>query len=489
MLVSLPVLTSNNLRRFRLPDSLFFINEAAAEFGDSIAIKNATYSLSYKQLTRAVQSVSNTLSDHALPKSKPVAIISENSIEFIIFLLACWYNNITTAPLSFRDPVRAAQVKLEQLGTDTLFVSEEYELPFNALKSNTLVTIDNFETIPDEPVSLPRITMPQELTVIFTSGSTGDPKGVVHTFANHYYNALGSNENISLEPGDRWLLSLPLFHVGGLAILFRSFLSGTTVVLPDRTLPLSEQIARDNISHVSVVPAQLRTILQHPDNLQSLRAILIGGAPVSSDLIEQAVNLKLPLYTSYGLSEMASQVTTTKPGAVSEELHTSGKLLPYRQLNIPDNEILVKGETLFKRYLHDSNPYAHNGWFHTGDVGEFDENSNLIVHGRKDNMFISGGENIYPEEIEHLVTEYYKTEQVIVVPVPDEEYGNRPVLFLDKTITENDKENLHTYLLQFIPKYKLPVHIYHWPENITSTGIKVSRTEFMRLAEKLVWNH
>ena len=160
----------------------------------------------------------------------------------------------------------------------------------------------------------------------------------------------------------------------------------------------------------------------------------MGGGPVPPSLVDEALARGLPLHTSYGLTEMASQVTTTPPGASLEELRTAGRVLPDREVSISERgEILVRGETLFAGYVEGEEldrPLDAEGWFHTGDLGELDEDGYLRVGGRVDNLFISGGENVQPEEIEEALCRLEGVDEAVVVPVPDEEFGARPVAFV-----------------------------------------------------------
>jgi O-succinylbenzoic acid--CoA ligase len=248
-----------------------------------------------------------------------------------------------------------------------------------------------------EPLEIP---LGRPATVVFTSGSTGTPKAALHTFGNHYFSAVGSNANIALAPGDRWLHSLPLYHVGGLSILFRCLISGAAIALPEPDAPLGRSISGLRATHVSLVSTQLLRLLREDAALEGLRAVLMGGGPMPEDLVDQALARGLPVHTSYGLTEMASQVTTTAPGAAPEELRTAGRVLPHREVSVSgEGEILVRGETLFAGYVEGEKtrrPSGTGSWFRTGDLGRLDGAGRLRVLGRRDNLFISGGENVRP---------------------------------------------------------------------------------------------
>jgi O-succinylbenzoic acid--CoA ligase len=333
-----------------------------------------------------------------------------------------------------------------------------------------------------EPADIP---LERPATIIFTSGSTGVPKAALHAFGNHYYNALGSNANIPLRSGDRWLHSLPLYHVGGLSILFRCLLAGATVALPRQGTPLGEAIDELGATHVSLVSTQLLRLLRGKADLAGLEAVLMGGGPVPAPLVDEAVARGLPIHTSYGLTETASQVTTTPPGASPGELGTSGRLLPYREIAISGGgEILVRGQTLFAGYVEGGKTERAldaDGWFHTGDLGELNENGYLRVLGRQDNLFVSGGENIQPEEIEEALYGLPGVDEAVVVPVPDEEFGARPVAFV--RMEDERYGELAPELERVLPRFKIPIAFHPWPEE-TRRGMKPDR---IALSERARW--
>ncbi|HEY5999722.1 MAG TPA: o-succinylbenzoate--CoA ligase, partial [bacterium] len=325
-------------------------------------------------------------------------------------------------------------------------------------------------------------------TIVFTSGSTGAPKAALHSFANHWASAVGSNRNIPLRPGDRWLLSLPLWHVGGLAVIFRCLQGGAAVVLADRDQPLADAILVRGITHVSLVATQLFRLLgdaRGREALRSLKAALLGGGPVAAPLLDEAARLGARLVTSYGSTETASQAAATRPGDPPEALRTAGRPLPFREIALDaGGEILVRGRTLFAGYLEGGEVRAardRGGWFHTGDLGHLDAAGRLVVDGRRDNMFVSGGENIHPEEIERALVDFPGTLDAIVVPVPDAEFGARPAAFL-RTASGHlpDPAALGAFLRRTLPGFKAPVRYLPWPD--VAEGMKPDRRELARLA-------
>jgi O-succinylbenzoic acid--CoA ligase len=285
---------------------------------------------------------------------------------------------------------------------------------------------------PPEPLFVPQMPQPKNpkytswkegtlATQLYTSGSTAAPKIACHTLANHIYSALGSNTLTPLEKDDRWLLSLPLFHVGGIAILFRCYLSGATAVISSKPT---------GITHLSLVPTQLLRM----GDVSSFKCILLGGAPLPQ-------NLPSNCKTTYGMTEMSSQIVTDH------------QILPHTEMKIADDgEILVRGKTLFHGYLDEE--FDRTAWFPTRDLGRWTHDGKFEVLGRKDNMFISGGENIQPEEIEAILKAVPGVEEAVVVPLTDPTFGARPALLMRPLLP---LETIHALLKPHLPKFKWPI--------------------------------
>ena len=461
----------------------------AEKNGKAIALINSDREITYSEFNELVTKAIPWFVDHDIKKNDRVAILSENRIEIPILLMALIRIGAVAVPINFRLPDISIAEILNQISCSHLISSRNMKL-----SNITIINLKSFfneidKLEPKEYAST--LSLEQEATIIFTSGSTGHPKGVIHTLGNHYYSALGSNKNIPLHQGDRWAVLLPFFHVGGLGILFRTMLAGTTAVIPDPGENLEEVIIRYDISHCSMVPTQLYRMLNLKalkEISKSLKALLIGGGRVPHNLIERAFKAGLPIYTSYGLTEMASQVTTTPSDADVELLKTSGQVLNYRELKISDdNEILVRGETLSLCYVKRNKKYKlldNDGWFHTGDMGSLDKNGYLTVSGRKDNIFISGGENINPETIEAAILELNNIDDVVVVGIDDQEFGQRPVAFLKLSIKIESQE-IEKSLRGSLPGYMIPIAFYELPEDNKQGGIKNNRYKLKELAEQL----
>jgi O-succinylbenzoic acid--CoA ligase len=463
------------------------LDEAAEGHRDLPALICPDRTFSYTAYRNLVCAAAERLKRLGLGEGERVALLMPNDWRYVVILMALLRIRAVVCPLNSRIPERELRALLKKIACQTTIASSR-EIVTGGRTLNPAELVD-FEDARQNRSAVVDIRLAQPATIVFTSGSLGNPKAVLHSYGNHYYNAQGSNRNIRLEPGDRWLLALPLYHVGGLSILFRCLLSGATVVIPEKSEELLESLDRHSVSHLSLVPTQLYRLMRQGLTRQQpkLQAILLGGAPAPANLIVQGFAAGLPLYTSYGLTEMASQVTTS-PSLSPEKGFTSGRALPFRQVRVSEQgEILVKGETLFSGYVEGAGldlPLDPDGWFATGDLGYLDREGYLTVTGRKDNMFISGGENIQPEEIEMALCEHTTVAQAIVVPVLDEEFGSRPVAFVQTHSGDLDPKALGKFLEERIARYKIPVAFHDWAETAGPQALKANRESLRRLAAK-----
>jgi len=429
------------------------------------------------------------LSDPLMAESQQrVYLSTENTENLLKSMLALWMRGAVAVPLNQQIPEKQKMEMLQQIGCTFSYTELQYEFKSQPTSVNSLQPnpVGNSDAVAGKEVN--SINPKDWATIIFTSGSTGSPKAVVHSLANHFYNALGANERMPLNPGDRWLLSLPMSHVSGLAILFRTLLSGAAMVIPAKNVSLSKTLLSRSVTHLSLVPTQLRRLLQTTkgkDALCQLKLILLGGSSIPETLLDQSAQLGLNVQTTYGSTEMASQVATGKSGFY--------QVLPFREVRIAaDNEVEVRGKSGFLGYLDGTGlhqPFDENGWFKTGDIGLWcskdtknqGDVESLKITGRKDNMFISGGENIHPEEIERILLQFGKTEQAVVVAVEDTEFGARPVAFL-KTGEYFSESNLQNFLEKRLAKFKVPDLFLALPELIESE-IKHNRVELSKFAQ------
>lgn len=438
-----------------------------------------------------------------IKSNEKIAILGNNSEDYIKLLIQILNLDAIIVPVSPLLPVSKVHNALNNIGCSKIIVDEQvsYEddpeinsIPLGyfleELKSmdlRKLISIFNIYKISETP--------DKNASIIFTSGSTNLPKAVLHTIGNHWFNAKGSNDNIEFNNGDCWLISLPLNHVSGFSTIFKALAGKADICVRPGNLTLTETMGKKRITHLSLIPSQLSELISNPDMvkiLKKLKAILIGGASAPLKLIEEAASFKLPVYNSYGSTEMASQITCTIKNDTLAHLKTSGRILKYREIKISENgEISVKGRTLFKGYIEKDNsgneiimqPLDEDGWFNTGDCGFLDEEGYLHVSGRKDLMFVYKGENIFPEEIESVLKEIKEVDDALVVLVTQSGEEQTPVAFLkSKNYLKLDFESIKKSLSARIEPFKIPKIFLKWPKQAEERSLKPDRESFKRIA-------
>ncbi len=292
--------------------------------------------------------------------------------------------------------------------------------------------------------------------IVYTSGTTGRPKGAVLSRSSFVASARASEANLGWTSNDRWLVCMPLAHVGGLSILTRCFSARKPIILEPRFEPegVLRAIRREHATQMSVVPTMLDALIDadHEGDLRRLRFVLVGGAPASPLLLERAANRGLLAITTYGLTEGCSQVTcqplrapgTTEPG--------SGTVLPGIEVRITREQgglattnevgfIEIRGAILMRGYW--SGPEkpltiapSEDGWFVTGDLGALDETGRLFVFARRTDLIVTGGENVYPAEVEQAFEQCQGVTGTVVFGVPDERWGQ--VVAIAMVVSGND---------------------------------------------------
>lgn len=423
---------------FECPFSLY-----ARKTPKDIALISKEEKWSYLDCEIFIEGIVSSLKEGGVKAHDPIAILPNKEFPTPLIFFALFRLGAIACPINTYHPLETLPQSLDELRAPFLLYPDGMKLP--KIKQISLPFSKIFRKGKLSGQSF--LEKKQSATYLFTSGTTAKPKIACHTIGNHYYSALGSNAYLPIEKGDRYHLSLPLYHIAGLALLFRTFLAGGTVALGEDV---------EDITHLSLVPTQLKRLLDK-EKIPPYKHILIGGAQIPSSLYQKALNRNINLHPTYGMTEMSSQIATHLDGT----FFSLGHPLPYRALKIgKDGEILVKGKVLFKGYLQGEGtfdlPLNTEGYFETRDLGTYSPKTGLQVWGRKDRLFISGGENIHPEEIEKLLGNIEGIIRAEVVPVPDEEFGFRPSAYIESEKNYQEDE-LKDYLSSFLPKFKIPV--------------------------------
>jgi O-succinylbenzoic acid--CoA ligase len=413
--------------------SLLSVRRAAAEAGAEPAVITAQGGLSYAELSQRVGAVWGALSRRGLSGARPVAVRASNRTETLLVLLALIEAGIPFVPLHPRltEHEIAGLVRDAQAGC----VLGEDEVSGLGREPADEQVMARFLLLPE-----PRGEEP--LAILYTSGTSGSPKGAVLSRAAFLASARSSALNLGWHEGDRWLLCLPLCHIGGLSIVTRCLQARRPLVLVPRftTAAVLEAIAEHGATLLSVVPTMLRALLAEDRGglLARLRAVLCGGAATPRALYEEAVARGVNVLLTYGLTEACSQVTCHRWSKEPRLRPGSGVALPGLELVIlregsegPEavlpagqpGRICVRGPALMTGYLHRA-PLGE-GLFDTGDLGQLDEDGSLHVLSRRSDLIVTGGENVYPAEVEQALLLCPGVAAALVFGVPDATWGAR----------------------------------------------------------------
>ncbi|WP_332406206.1 o-succinylbenzoate--CoA ligase [Vibrio metschnikovii] len=446
-----------------------------------IALQLEQQTLTWQQVTEQVDQYAAALKLAGLRSGDVLTLVGKNQPSILWWLLAAMQQGVMCA-ITMPQPAVQLTEKLTRLyGSQPawLWLSPSLNSLVDELAKCYSSLLQFIDLPPVKPLSSAVSDVDGEAacsaayaldnlaTLIFTSGSMGVPKAVAHTHRQHFASAEGLLARFAFSEQDTWLLSLPLYHVSGLAILYRWLAVGGCLKLG--TGQLLEDIQQ--VSHASLVVTQLQRLLASQQPL-SLSHVLLGGSHIPLTLAQQAAQQGIETWIGYGMTEAASTVSA-KP---VDETASAGQVLPKRQVKVVDRRIWIAGETLASGYYQQGilTPLTNqDGWFDSGDLGAW-YGDELCIIGRADNLFISGGENIHCEEIETVLARHPQIELAVVVPVQDAEFGARSIAVL-RCHSLPDQKQLGEWLADKLEKFKHPIAYWQLPDTLAESGIKISR--------------
>jgi len=529
---------SNELNTALLPN---WLARCAENYPQRLALQCGATAWSFLELERQVTLLARQLATIGVQEECRVALLAANGPAYVVCVHALTRLGAILVPLNTRltqDELRwqmsdvRASVLLSDTGYSGIATALGKALPALAratiamvpLSVNTILLIEadddgceekDQEAITQSPRVIPATDIPLRTlidlqatqVIMYTSGTTGQPKGVIITFGMQWWNAIGSALNLGHRDDDCWLACLPLFHIGGLSMLMKSVIYGIRVIVQEKFEPeqVNKAIYECAVTIVSVVAVMLQRMLAALDTdantkpyPTTLRCILLGGGPVPYALLEECARRGVPVVQTYGLTESCSQAVTLAPADALRKLGSVGRpLLPVQLCIMHDDQpvqsgeagiLYLKGPTITPGYadrLEETERTMQHGWLSTGDMGYLDEEGYLYILDRRTDLIISGGENIYPAEIEAVLLAHPDVEEAGVCGQSDAQWGQVPIAFVRIRPGSNTQSAiLLAYVRERLARYKLPRAIYIVEQLPRNAAGKLVRRELLRHARQ-----
>ena len=476
---------------------------------DKIAIiehfnDGTTSTIAYKHLHRRVDQFCHQLHDAGVKEGQHVAMLMMNSTLAVVPFFAAMRMGLVFVPLNIRLTLDELDFQIQQADVDwVLPYGTSDQLAGLRDKGHQIVVFPRKQKPSKTPYPQREFNLDDPLLIVHTSGTSGKPKGAMLSYGNVFHSAMASAYRIGHQPNDIWLCVLPLYHIGGLSVFIRAVLYGITVDLHENfnAEAINQALTNEPITLISLVPTMLYRLLEirQSDWHSALRLVLLGGAATSPELMQTCIVNQIPVATTYGLSEAASQVATTLSGDAVRKAGTVGKPLLFTQIKIIDDEgnnqatgdygeILVKGLTVMQGYYN--NPQAtaktiQDGWLHTGDIGYLDADGDLFLVQRRSDLIVTGGENVYPAEVEAVLRQITEIAHVAVVGIDDVEWGQKvasAIVIADNATLAED--TISDFARQHLAGYKVP-RVIRFVDALPLTGSgKIQRRAVQALFEE-----
>lgn len=401
---------------------------------EAVAVETSAGELSFAALNARADTLAGALARGGIRPGDLVATLLPPGPDAIASLFAAGRAGAAAAPLHAGRTMHELHAAVAVAPPRVVLVAPELRHAADALHLPLVQTGALAEVAP--PDIFP--SFEEAAFILWTSGTSGRPRAVRLSGAALLASARATRERLDLREEDRWLASLNLAHVGGLAMAVRAIVMGNRVILRERFdgKEVASLLEEGRATHASLVPTMLRRLLDahgERDAPEAVRCLLIGGDHAPGDLLRRALARGWPLALTYGLTEASSQVCTAPPALVREKPGTAGPPLSGVEVRIAeDGEILVRGATMADAVLGEMGPLTdEEGWLHTGDAGRLDEDGHLWVTGRLSERIVSGGVNVDPTVVEETLRAFPGVREAAVVGVPDHEWGERVVAAIE----------------------------------------------------------
>ncbi len=481
-----------------------FIEGNTSSLKDSIFIINNQSTISYREFENQVNKISFYLENKGIKKDDNIAVISENNPDFILLIFSIW--KLKAVPVSINIKLLPKEIEEQIIFADCKFVliQEIFLKKITYLPVSITIIPFPFEIESSQISSHKKFNKEGTALMLFTSGSSGKSKAVILTYDNLIQSFLIGNQLLNQNGNDRWLASLPFYHIGGFSIIVRAFLSGASVIIPDslKNEDLIKALKNFRPSLASFVSTQLQRLIEsNVEPNKELKNILIGGGFTGKDLSLTAVKKGWKITKVYGSTEVSSFVSAISSDEILNRPGSSGKALYPNEIiivnekkkNMPPNElgeIAVKSPALIKGYYKnpaETSKKLINNFYYTGDIGYLDTDGYLFVEARREDLIISGGENIIPKEVESAILDYSYIDDAFVFGLDSSEWGQEAAAAI--VVRNNEKINsndLREFLRKKLAVYKIPRKIFFLNEIPKTSLGKVQKEKLLEaIHEKL----
>lgn len=444
---------------------------------------------------------------------KPVGFLAPSTDTLVFAIAACWRLGIPFVSFDTKATPEELDAQISEVDPGLIFTDQEFQSK-----------LDYPDQIDIKQLDLPRAlkidvelgfgarnydpsTDPENIFgYFFTSGTSGQPKIVPLKRRQIHFAAEASARNFKPRSNHFWLLCLPLNHIGGISIILRSLLYGSAIFRMKSFHPkMITTFLKENqlFQAASLVPTMLKRLIERPGFFihNNFKAILLGGGPIDTELVEECTNKGIPLVPSYGMTETCAQIAANpilKPSGTYGPMKSVGKLFSPNSIQIRDEkgepmgvnnsgEIWLKGPQIFDGYLNQDNSdyFDSDGWFKTGDFGHLNANNQLFIESRRSDLIITGGENVSPFEVESELKKINTIAEAAVIGLPDKEWGQKVVaVVVAKTEQSINTEKIQEELKKRITAHKVPKEIIQADSLPKTRTGKIIRDELEKMFEK-----
>ncbi|MHB8906854.1 MAG: o-succinylbenzoate--CoA ligase [Melioribacteraceae bacterium] len=458
--------------------------------------------ITYQDLYNESSAAADFLQSKGIQKNDHVGILATHNYNFYLVVNALWFIGAVPVPLNTRLLTEEIEIQTRQADINFLLIDEILSEQFSQLifsnriyfSKNSYLERENKEN----KILNSQFSILNSSLIMFTSGSSGKSKAVVHTFESLFGSVKAIDSFADLSTEDIWLSSLPFFHIGGFMILVRSLIVGSSIAFPDSLehRNVVYTIQKFLPTHISIVPTTLLRFLNenlHPN--ANLKYAFLGGGPSEKELILNAVNQGWPIVKVYGSTETCSMITALLPNEIKEKSESAGKALDenkimIKRMNDSDNlagigevgDIIVSAKSLFKEYYNDhasTSKSIQNGWFNSGDFGLIDKDGYLFVESRREDLIITGGENVSAKEVETVIKSLKSIKDAFVFALQDKTWGQIVcAAIVSGGLDENEIKN---FLKEKIAGYKIPKRFFFLDEIPRNELGKITRAALLKL--------